>query len=146
MTRKLTSEDVDAIREAAALGIPPYRIWKTAYEDVCSYHTVRRVANPGALQGTAVSIVPKFLKSEKMFPKVMLIGVILGASSGLLGTGLLMALQAAGLKDSVDPTWTGAGTFIALGILLIGVAVYFLNRARNKLKALSSPESHGTEG
>ena len=45
MTRKLTSEDVDAIREAAALGIPPYRIWKTAYEDVCSYHTVRRVAN-----------------------------------------------------------------------------------------------------
>lgn len=106
---------------------------------------------PRRIQKAVDDAVADVIKSQvapvkKMFPKVMLIGVILGASSGLLGTGLLMALQAAGLKDSLDPTWTGAGTFIALGILLIGVAVYFLNRVRNKLKALSSAESHGTEG
>ena len=45
MTRKLTNEDVEAIREAAALGIPRYRIWNEHYRGICSYHTVRRVAN-----------------------------------------------------------------------------------------------------
>ena len=45
MTRKLTNEEVGLIREAASLGIPPYRIWNEHFRDVCSYHTVRRVAN-----------------------------------------------------------------------------------------------------
>lgn len=45
MTRKLTNEDVEAIREATSLGIPPYCIWNEHYRGICSYHTVRRMAN-----------------------------------------------------------------------------------------------------
>ena len=45
MTRALTNEEVGLIREAASFGMPPYRIWKTGFEDICSYHTVRRAAN-----------------------------------------------------------------------------------------------------
>ena len=44
MTRALTEEEVAMIRELAAT-MPAYRIWKFLFEDVCSYHTVRRAAN-----------------------------------------------------------------------------------------------------
>ena len=43
MTRKLTPDEVSMIRRLAAL-LPPYRIWKQLFEDICSYHTVRRAA------------------------------------------------------------------------------------------------------
>ena len=43
MNRALTPDEVAMIRGLAAM--PAYRIWKTLFEDVCSYHTVRRVAN-----------------------------------------------------------------------------------------------------
>ena len=45
LTRKLTNEEVGLIREAASLGMPPYRIWNELFRGVCSYHTVRRAAN-----------------------------------------------------------------------------------------------------
>ena len=44
MNRALTPEEVAIIRSRAP-DMPAYRIWKTLFEDVCSYHTVRRVAN-----------------------------------------------------------------------------------------------------
>lgn len=44
MTRALTEEEVATIRELAAT-LPAHRIWKSYFEDVCSYHTVRRAAN-----------------------------------------------------------------------------------------------------
>ena len=44
MTRALREEEVAMIRELAAT-MPAYRIWKFLFEDVCSYHTVRRAAN-----------------------------------------------------------------------------------------------------
>lgn len=43
LNRKLTPEDVALIRSLDQ--IPPYRIWKSLFEDKCSYHTVRRAAN-----------------------------------------------------------------------------------------------------
>ena len=44
MNRALTPEEVAIIR-GLALEMPAHRIWKTLFEDICSYHTVRRVAN-----------------------------------------------------------------------------------------------------
>ena len=44
MNRALTPDEVAIIRGLAP-EIPAYRIWKTLFEDVCSYHTVRRAAN-----------------------------------------------------------------------------------------------------
>ena len=43
MNRKLTADEVATIRAAAAV-LPAYRIWKALFEQICSYHTVRRVA------------------------------------------------------------------------------------------------------
>ena len=44
LNRKLTEDEVATIRELAAK-LPAYRIWNTLFRDICSYHTVRRVAN-----------------------------------------------------------------------------------------------------
>ena len=44
MTRALTEEEVATIRELAAT-LPAHRIWKSLFEGICSYHTVRRAAN-----------------------------------------------------------------------------------------------------
>ena len=44
MNRALTPDEVAIIRGLAP-EMPAYRIWKTLFEDICSYHTVRRVAN-----------------------------------------------------------------------------------------------------
>ena len=44
MNRSLTPDEVAIIRELAPT-LPAYRIWTTLFRDVCSYHTVRRVAS-----------------------------------------------------------------------------------------------------
>ena len=44
MNRALTPDEVATIR-ALAPELPAYRIWRTLFEGICSYHTVRRAAN-----------------------------------------------------------------------------------------------------
>ena len=44
MNRALTPDEVAIIRNLAP-EMPAYRIWRRLFEGICSYHTVRRVAN-----------------------------------------------------------------------------------------------------
>ena len=43
-TRKLDPEQVAIVRSLVNDGMPMHRVWKAIFTDICSYHTVRRVA------------------------------------------------------------------------------------------------------